>query len=134
MIKQFNYSYYIDYEYVDTFEWTQRNEIVGFQSYENKIMPSIEDVVKKLNKDKSSRQAIIVVNDKNHNSCLISLQYQIQSKSLYVSANYRSQHIQLGKPHDIILINYVSGDIISKIKYNITDVYTKVNVGNYHGF
>ncbi len=133
MIQQFNYSYNIDYENVEHFQWTQRNNIVGYESYKDRIMPRLKLVAESLNNDMNTRHGIIVVNENDeHMSCLISIQFQVCKNFLYVSANFRSQHIQLGRPHDEELINYLTTWLKKKLKYSIANVSIKVNVANYH--
>ena len=133
MIQQFNYSYNIDYKNVNHFQWTQRNDIVGYESYKDRIMPRLKLLVDYLNNDMNTRHGIIVINENDdHMSCLISIQFQVCKKFLYVSANFRSQHIKLGRPHDEELINYLTTWLKNKLKYIISNVSIKVNVANYH--
>ncbi|MCE5346810.1 MAG: hypothetical protein LLG13_11070 [Bacteroidales bacterium] len=128
-----NYIYKIKYEPRTDYEFKAHNKLVNTTTYEAIIDKQIPLVIESLNKNKGSRQGVIVVNNGiSHNSCLINLQYQVYSSTLYVSANFRSQSQVYGRPSDTILICHVTNQIIDKLKYEIKDVDINVCVANYH--
>lgn len=97
-------------------------------------MPYIPLVIKKLNENNKTRQAIITLNQgissNDLNTCLISIQFQIYNNILYVTANFRSEHEDLGVPYDKPMILYIT-TLVRKGLNDIKDIDITCNVGNY---
>jgi thymidylate synthase len=128
-----NYQYKIRSEPRIDYEFKKYNDLVNTTTYEAIIYEQLPKIIEDLNRIEGSRQCVIIVNKgPTHPSCLISLQYQIHSKIMYVTANFRSQSEVYGRPSDTILINHITRHIKDRIKYKINYVDILVNVGNYH--
>ena len=129
MKQRLNFSYTIPFKRRCYFAWKEYT--VNLTSYEHLIMPKIPRVVNNLLERPNSRQEVIVVNQElENNSCLISLQFQIVDNELLVSANYRSQCKVNGRPVDTLMLEYVSYLVTSFLRLESYSV--RVNVANYH--
>lgn len=133
-----NHTFKVDYiKPTKQFEWTAKNPIVGYDSYRERIMPKISDIVYELYLNPNSRQAVINVNESHaHMSCLMNYQFQIVDDTFHVTANYRSMCSKHGLPNDIELVRYVvllfKHSPIYKLMYRDLKVEITFNVGNYH--
>lgn len=130
-----NHKYYVPFEPVIDFKFTKYNELVDCTPYEQHIIPDIPRVISLLMHDRNTRQAIIIVSEgigtkTNMNSCLISIQWQVVDRTLVCTANYRSQCSVNGRPHDELMIKYLT--TIIKDEFQIDDVLIECNVANYH--
>jgi len=130
-----NYTYKIPYAEVCCFSFKKCNDLVDLTPYRDLIMPYIPLVIKKLNENRETRQAVITLNkgvqSDDLNTCLISLQFQIYNNILYLTANFRSENEDLGLPYDKPMLLYIA-TIVNKDLKNIKYVDICVNVGNYH--
>lgn len=130
-----NYQYKIPYAEVCCFGFKKCNDLVDLTPYRDLILPYIPLVIKKLNENRETRQAVITLNkgvqSNDLNTCLISLQFQIYNNILYVTANFRSEHENLGLPYDKPMLLYIA-TIVKKGLKNIRYVDITCNVGNYH--
>lgn len=133
-----NYHYKVRYKPVSEFEFKSFNKLVDVTTYEEPILSQFDNLIDKLLEDFSTRQAVILVNSgiKNHNSCLLSLQFQLVDGVFILIANYRSQCELYGRPNDIIMLRYLATKLLEKLR---DDLWPKkpyvrifVNVGNYH--
>lgn len=119
------------------FEWKDKNSIVGYESYKSRIIPKLNDIAIELYYKTHSRQAVVIVNEElNHMSCLLSLQFQVSQNTLYLTANYRSMCEKWGLPNDKEFLCYIAYLMIQTSTFrsitNISDINIHVNVGNYH--
>lgn len=127
-----NHSYQLIYEPVKDFKYQMYDDVIGVVSYEPFIESQIPYVIEKLNKNKDSRQAIITVNNPDHMSCLISIQFQIYKNELIGIVSLRSQAVEYTYS-DGMLFNYVTTRVLKGLKSDFTNrVKIFVNVGNYH--
>ena len=130
-----NYTYKIPYTEVCCFAFKKCNDIVDLTPYRDLIIPYVPLVIKKLNELRETRQSIITLNQgissNDLNTCLISIQFQIYNNILYVTANFRSEHEDLGVPYDKPMILYIT-TLVRKGLNDIKDIDITCNVGNYH--
>jgi thymidylate synthase len=129
-----NHRYSIPFERITNFVYEQYDEKIGVKEYEPVIEPQIPYVIDKLNNDKTSRQAVIVVNQgAKFMSCLMNLQFQIMYNILYVTVNIRSQAVEY-MYQDGKLFMYIATKVLDRLKDNIKPhtVHIDVNVGNFH--
>jgi len=133
-----NHTFKIPYKKPTTpFLFTKKNSIVGYESYEDRIVSKISDIGMKLYMDPHSRQAVIIVNEESaHMSCLLSIQFQLYKDTLYVNANYRSMCSKYGRPYDEKLICWVTlllkNTHVMRTIIKPVNVEISFNVGNYH--
>lgn len=133
-----NYTYKIPFRPLNVYKWGPKGCRADTTSYEPVIWKQLPHIVDQLKADRSTRQAIIIVNSFDHekderdfNSCCISIQFQIMDEVLYVTANYRSQCEIYGRPGDSKMILYLT-ELINKAVGRFKEVDITVNVGNYH--
>lgn len=127
----FNYQYSIDFYEVQEFDWNYVNGPVRYEGYEF-LEINLPLIIEALNKDSNTRQAILTLNSINYMSCLISIQWLIDDKTLYCITNFRSQHKELGRPQDTQLILWLTTQLKSKLTSYIENIQIEVNVGDYH--
>lgn len=135
-----NHTYKVKYKKpTRIFEFVQKNSIVSFVDYKDKITPFIEDVAYELYQKTTSRQAYIPVSEGvtgDCNTCLQGYQYQFQGETLYVTVNQRSQCAIWGRPHDEELVRYITYMLLNtqifRALINAVKVDITFNVGNYH--
>lgn len=130
-----NKTYNIHYEYVENFDFYQKNEIVNYNAYLN-LPYKIDYLANLLNKDTNTRQAICYGDGIESPSCLTSIQVLIDNNILYVIANFRSQHINLGVPQDSVMLNYLTTRLLSKLNksFEKEDIEITCNVADYHDY
>lgn len=125
-----DHHYIVPYVPIYNFEWTQPNKIVSLITYEPIIMTQLKEITDHLIEKPHSRQDVITVNSKTHNSCLLSIQFQIDNSTLHAIFNYRSQCEKLGRPHDERMMKYLCTLVKDKLALDYVSIH--VNVGNYH--
>ena len=126
-----NYHYSILYTPLHTFDFTRYNNIVSLETYEKLIMPKVNRLISNLRHNPTSRQEVIVVNqEQNDNSCLLTLQFQIENDTLILIANYRSQCELAGRPVDTLMNLYIATLFVNCLQLENAKIF--VNVGNYH--
>ncbi len=112
-----------------------------FGSYGPKIIDQISYVVDALNKDQSTRQAVINIwREKPPKSkdipCTCSLQFLIRDKKIYCIANMRSSDAWLGWPYDVFNFTCVSIYTLLQLKHLHNKEYTlgtlTLNAGSQH--
>lgn len=131
MTPKINYHYAMPYRKIGYFEWKRYNDIVSLVTYKNNIMPKIDRIVNNLRNKPDSRQEVIIVNQEiNDNSCLLSLQFQISDNALIQIANYRSQCEINGRPVDTLMNQYLATTVSGMLGLKRCKIF--VNVGNYH--
>ena len=128
-----NHTYKVEYFPVQTFEFTQKNEIVGYKNYRRAIGRDYKNAIENINENSDTRHCLVNVEAGARMTCLLTLHFQIQKKVLYLTANYRSQHEKYGRPHDEELLRYIVRRAIDDIDHQIDEVDITVNVSNYHG-
>jgi hypothetical protein len=129
-----NHRYSIPFERITNFKYEQYDEKIGVKEYEKVVEPQIPYVIETLNNDKTSQQAVIVVNQgTKFMSCLMNMQFQIMYNILYGTVNLRSQAIEY-MYNDGKLFLYIATRVLDGLKDNIRpkSVYIDVNVGNFH--
>lgn len=129
-----NHHYDIEFVPQKEFIFNSYNKLIDVTSYKNIIADQIEDVAQIIRDHNATRQAVIMINQGiiKHNSCLLSLQFQIHNNELFMIANYRSQCEVNGRPNDTIMLRYIATKMISMLKLKELKVSIHVNVGNYH--
>ena len=127
-----NHHYKLAYRYLNTFHFKQYNDKIGVKEYEPYIYAQLPDIIKKLNDNKNTRQAILIMNRGNDfMSCLISIQFQIFNSELYVTVNLRSQAREFMKK-DARLFCFCATRVLNNMDYLISKVNIDVYVGNFH--
>lgn len=128
-----NYQYILPYEPVLDYEFKSYNPLVNTTTYKPIIEEQIPFVIESLNTNQGSRQGVIIINKGiQHNSCIISLQFQYYLEILFVTCMFRSQSEVYGRPSDSRLINQIITQVKNGLHYKIKSVCTNVYVGNYH--
>jgi len=129
-----NHHYDIEFVPQKEFIFNSYNKLIDVTSYKNIIADQIEDAAQTIRDHNATRQAVIMINQGiiKHNSCLLSLQFQIHNNELFMIANYRSQCEVNGRPNDTIMLRYIATKMISMLKLKELKVSIHVNVGNYH--
>lgn len=125
-----NYPYYVRFTPTPTFEWKKYNEITDLTGYQSKIMPKLPAVIASLLINPGNRQTVIIVNSPEFHSCLLHIQFQFIAGILYMSAAYRSQCAECGRPYDEKMLKFIATLVSRALKTRFVDI--KVNVGNYH--
>ena len=138
----FNFRYDALYERVTDFEFDKKNHLVDLTPYE-KMLSQLDRVVDALIADYATRKAVVVLSTNDELSCLTSVQFLLEREGefydLHCLANYRSQHMRLGAPYDIRLMNYLTTIVSDKLTsfltpYHIRSLNVEFCVGDFHEY
>jgi len=131
----YNYTYEIPFKPGIKFKYERKNILISYIGYEAPIWRQLPGVIEILRKDKTSRNAVIIVNHKNEEpgACLLSVQFQIDSidNILYVTSTFRSQCAIFGRPNDEKLLLSLT-DEVQRCLGGFEYIKIVVNVANYH--
>lgn len=129
-----NHRYHIEHCKIIEFDHKSfETNIIKYDAYLN-MEHKVEYLASILNNDINSRRAICYADGVENPSCLTSIQFLIESKCLYVVCNFRSQHHELGRPNDELMINYLVTKFSNKLNHNISNVIITCNVADYHQY
>jgi hypothetical protein len=126
-----NHSYWVEFRARHNHRYEEYEPGIGTLDYKDRIEPQLHTVWEKLNENIQSRQAVITLNRPDFPACLISIQFQIQGTTLYVTCNFRSQATEYVQK-DSRMILYWTTSILNKLDHLITTVRISCNVGHYH--
>jgi hypothetical protein len=130
---QYNVKFVIGESEVNEFKFVKENSIVSYENYQDlpKAIPLMSSYILE---DASTRKACLTLNSLTNNSCFISCQFLIHKSTLNVLVNFRSQHANMGRPTDEMLIKYLTTLLLDRIKnkIEIKKVSIYVRVGDYH--
>lgn len=132
--RKINYQYNIDYSAIHSCDYRLlENDLVSYSAYLNMDEKAIHSVTL-MNKDKGTRQAIIYADGVSTPSCLTTIQFLLEDKCLHVIANFRSQHSELGRPNDRLMINYIVTCFLKGLIHETNDISITANVADYHNY
>lgn len=132
-IMEINFVYKVPYRPNPHYKFKQYDEKIGVEAYKEPLLKKFNTVIDRLSKNPNSRTAVVdLFHQNDFESCLLTIQVQLNDNKLYLTANYRSQ-AAIYRSKDEEMLCYLVYLVIKKLKLpDDTLVDITCNIGNYH--